>query len=55
MTCRLCDTINVEFPRYNMSGKFKIVKTVYDVLLERFEEMELGTLSTTLSEALGIT
>ena len=54
MTCRLCDTINVEFPRYNMSGKFKIVKTVYDVLLERFEEMELGTLSTTLSEALGI-
>ena len=55
MTCRLCDSINVEFPRYGMSGKFKIVKTVYDVLLERFEEMELGTLSTTLSEALGIT
>lgn len=54
MTCRLCDTINVEFPRYNMSGRFKIVKTVYDVLLERFEEMELGTLSTSLSEALGI-
>ena len=54
MTCRLCDTINVEFPRYKMSGKFKIVKTVYDVLLERYEEMELGTLSTTLSEALGI-
>lgn len=55
MTCKLCDTINVEFPRYGMSGRFKIVRTVYDVLLERFEEMELGTLSTTLSEALGIT
>ena len=54
MTCKLCDTINVVFPRYNMSGRFKIVRTVYDVLLERFEEMELGTLSTTLSEALGI-
>lgn len=54
MTCKLCDTINVVFPRYNMSGKFKIVKTVYDVLLERFTEMELGTLSTSLSEALGI-
>ena len=37
-----------------MSGRFKIVKTVYDVLLERYEEMELGTLSTSLSEALGI-
>ena len=54
MSCKLCDTINVVFPRYNMSGRFKIVKVVYDVLLERYEEMELGTLSTSLSEALGI-
>ena len=54
MTCRLCDRVAVEFPQYGMSGTFKIVKTVYDVLLERFTEMELGTLSTTLSEALGI-
>lgn len=52
--CNLCDTINVVFPRYGMEGRFKIVKTVYDVLLERFTEMELGTLSTTLSEALGL-
>lgn len=52
--CRLCDTIKVDFPRYNMKGTFKIVKTVYDVLLERFTEMELGTLSTSLAEALGI-
>ena len=52
--CKLCDTIKVEFPRYNMSGRFKIVKTVYNVLLERFDEMELGTLSVSLSEALGI-
>lgn len=54
LQCRLCDTIKVEFPRYGMSGTYKIVKTVYNVLLERFEEMELGTLSTTLAEALGI-
>ena len=52
--CRLCDTIKIEFPRYGMSGQFKIVRTVYDVLSERFEEMELGTLSVTLSEALGL-
>ena len=52
--CQLCDTIKVDFPRYNMKGSFKIVRTVYDVLLERFTEMELGTLSTSLSEALGI-
>ena len=54
LTCQLCDTIKVEMPLYGTSGRFKIVKTVYNVLLERFEEMELGKLSTTLSEALGI-
>lgn len=54
LKCKLCDTVRVEFPRYNMSGRFKIVKTVYDVLLDRFTSMELGTLQTTLSEALGI-
>ena len=55
LTCELCDTINVVFPDYNSSGRFKIVKTVWDVLGDRFESMELGELSTTLSEALGIT
>lgn len=54
LQCNLCDTINVAFPRYNMTGAFKIVKTVYDVLAERYTAMELGTLSTTLAEALGI-
>lgn len=52
--CKLCDTVNVVFPRYNTSGRFKIVKTEYDVLLERFTSLELGTLSTTLAEALGV-
>lgn len=52
--CRLCDRVRVEFPRYGMSGMFKIVKVVWNVLGERYEEMDLGALSTTLSEALGI-
>ena len=55
LQCRLCDSINVVFPKYNMTGTFKIVKVVYDVLLERYQSMELGTLSTTLADALGIT
>ena len=52
--CRLCDIISVIFPLYSMSGQFKIVKTEYDVIQERYLTMELGTLSTSLSEALGI-
>lgn len=54
LTCNLCDTIKVIFPRYDMEGKFKIVRVVWDVLLERYTEMELGTLSVSLAQALGI-
>ena len=52
--CRLCDSIRVVFSRYNMSGIFKIVKTEYNVLQERYNKLELGTLAATLSEAMGI-
>ena len=52
--CRLCDSIRVLFPMYNMDGYFKIVKVVWDVLNERYTEMELGNLSLTLADALGI-
>ena len=52
--CRLCDTINVVFPNYETQGRFKIVKVTWDVLADRYESMELGDLSVTLSEALGI-
>ena len=54
LKCNLCDTVDVIFPAYNMSGRYKIVRVVYDVLNDRYEEMELGALKTTLSEALGV-
>lgn len=54
LQCNLCDTINVVFPEYDMQGSFKIVRTVYDSLSDRYTEMELGALSTSLAEALGI-
>lgn len=54
LKCELCDWVNVIFPDYKTTGRFKIVKTAYNVLLERYDSLELGTLSTTLSEALGI-
>jgi phage minor structural protein len=52
--CKLCDTVRVIFPTYKQESRFKIVKTEYDVLQERFTSLELGTLSTSLAEALGI-
>ena len=54
LQCNLCDSIRVEFPRYGMSGTYKIVKVVWDVLADKYDSMELGALSTSLSEALGI-
>lgn len=54
LQCNLCDTITVEFPDYSMAGAFKIVKTVWDALEGRYTAMELGTLSVSLSDALGI-
>lgn len=54
LQCKLCDSIKVVFPRYDMSAYYKIVKTTWNVLLDRYDEMELGNLSTTLAEALGI-
>lgn len=52
--CSLCDSIDVVFPRYNMSGTYRIVRTVWNVLEGRYSEMELGALSTSLADALGI-
>lgn len=52
MECSLCDSVNVMFSDYDVSGNFKIVKTTWNVLKDRFDEMELGTLSVTLQSAL---
>lgn len=54
LKCELCDWVNVIFPDYKTTGQFKIVKTVYNVLLERYDSLELGKLSTSLAEALGV-
>ena len=39
---RLCDTVSVEFPQLEISAKAKVVRTKYNVLAERYEEVELG-------------
>lgn len=52
---KLCDEINVEFEKYGISTTAKIVKTVFDVLSERYESIEIGSmrsgLTTTISDA----
>ena len=47
-----CDTVTVLFPALNVSTKAKIVKTVYDVLLDRYESITIGAVQAYLSAAL---
>ena len=54
LECNLGDSITVIFPMYNITGTFRIVKVVWDVLRDRFDTMTLGSLQTTLAEALGV-
>lgn len=45
----LCDIINVQFEKYGISTTAKIVKTVYDVLGEKYESLEIGSLRSSLA------
>lgn len=48
----LCDTVNVEFPELGISATAKCVKTVYDVLQERYTSVELGEARTNIADTI---
>ena len=48
----LCDTLSVEFPALGVSAKAKVIKTVYDAVLDRYEKIEVGTVKQTLSQTI---
>lgn len=48
----LCDNINVYFEKLGISTTAKIVKTVYDVLLEKYDSLEIGSLKSTLASTI---
>ena len=46
----LCDTVKVEFEKLGVSVSAKVVKTVYNVLLDRYDSIELGEAKGTLAK-----
>lgn len=46
----LFDTISVEFPMLKVSTKAKVVKIVYDVLLDRVKNAYVGSIKTNISD-----
>lgn len=47
---KLCDTVTVKFPALGVSAVTKVVKTVYDCLLERYITIELGNLKSNFGQ-----
>ena len=48
----LCDTVSVEFSELQVSAKAKVIKTVYDVLKDRYSSIEIGSARSTLSDSI---
>ena len=49
---KLCDTVTVEYTKLGVSFKTKVIRTVYNVLLERYDSIELGDTTYTLAQAI---
>ena len=47
--CSLCDTIKVQFERLGIDSTAKIVSTDYDVLREKYNSVEVGSVKTSLA------
>lgn len=48
----LCDDVNVVFEKLGISATAKVVKTVFDVLLNRYKTVELGDAQSNLADTL---
>lgn len=49
----LCDIVTIVDTRYNVNTKAKVIKTVFNVLKNRYESMELGEPRTSLGDIIG--
>ena len=51
-TVRLCDTVNVEFPKLKVSATSKCIKTTYNVLTGKYILIELGEARSNLASGI---
>lgn len=48
----LCDTVTIEYPKLKVSATAKVIKTVYNVLLERYTSITLGDAKSSLTSTI---
>lgn len=51
----LCDRVAVQFEKLGINATAKVVKTTYDVLAERYDSIEVGTVKTSLAQTINDT
>ena len=51
-TVSLCDTITVEFSKLGISAKAKVIRTEYDVLRERYNEIAVGDTKSNITDTI---
>ena len=51
-TVSLCDNVNVYFEKLDIKTTSKVVKTVFNVLTERYESIEIGTIKPSLAQTI---
>ena len=49
---KLCDIVTVEYAKLGISFQTKVIRTVYNVLLDRYDSIELGDTTYTLAQAI---
>lgn len=49
---KLCDTVTIIHPELNLSAQAKVVKVVYNVLLDKYDSMELGDSKTSFADTI---
>lgn len=52
---KMCDTVTVVYQKLGVKVTKKVIKTVYNVLLERYDSIELGSPSATLAKEVAST
>ena len=49
---KLCDTVTVQYAKLGVSFQTKVIRTVYNVLLDRYDSLELGDTTFSLAKAI---
>ena len=49
---QLCDTVSVYYPELGVNAKTKVIKVVWDALLDRYDSIELGDAKSSFAEVI---